>query len=225
MSAATAVAAAPGALAQTEGAVHRYERVRLSDRQGRPLHAGALRRQESYIFDYPYVSTPCFLIRLNRPAPAGIHLQPSEGVAYDWSGGVGRDRAVVAFSAICPHQLSFPSRVRSVIDYRRDKSEAAGRANVIVCCAHHSVYDPAAGARVLDGPAPQPLTAILLEYETKTDALYATGTVGIEVYREFFSAYRKELNQVYGRGGYRKRVSGSTAVEPMGLYTRRRVHC
>ena len=31
------------------------------------------------------------------------------------------------------------------------------RGSVIHCCADHSVYDPAAGARVVAGPAPQPL--------------------------------------------------------------------
>ncbi len=225
MTAAGAVAAAPQVLAQTGGALHRYDRVQLTDHKGHPLHAGALRRQETYVFNYPYVSTPCFLIRLAAAAPGGARMQPSEGAAYVWPGGVGRDRAVVAFSAICPHQLSFPSHVRSVIDYRHDKSDTAGRAGVIVCCAHHSVYDPAAGARVLGGPAPQPLATIVLEHEPQTDSLHAVGTVGVEVFDEFFAAYRKELNEYYGRGAYRERVSATAAVESMDRYTRHRVHC
>lgn len=225
LTAATAVAAAPRVLAETGGSLHTHERAQLTDRQGRPLTAHALRRQETYIFNYPYASTPCFLLRLKEPAPDGLELKPKEGSPYTWPGGVGSDHTVVAFSAICPHQLSFPSAVRSVIDYRRDKSQAAGRAGVIVCCAHGSVYDPAHGARVLGGPAPQPLTAIALEHDPKTDHLYAVGTMGIEVFDQFFSAYRKELNQYYGRGAYREPVSGKAPVETMDRYTRNRIHC
>jgi len=42
---------------------------------------------------------------------------------------------------------------------------------VIHCCSEHSQYDPAEGARVVAGPAPQPLAAILLDHDPASDAL------------------------------------------------------
>jgi Rieske Fe-S protein len=46
---------------------------------------------------------------------------------------------------------------------------------MIHCCAEHSEYDPAAGAKVMAGPAKQPLATILLDYDATTDELSATG--------------------------------------------------
>jgi Rieske Fe-S protein len=109
----------------------------------------------------PYVTTPCFLIDLGAPAEAGAELETSDGRPYRWSGGVGPGRSIVAFSAICAHRMSYPTRNVSFIDYRHKpmNTEAAGddwwsRGQVIYCCSEGSVYDPSDGARVLAGPAP-----------------------------------------------------------------------
>ena len=80
-------------------------------------------------------------------------------------GASGAGRNVVAFSAICAHKLAYPTREVSFIRYQRESS-ATSSARVIHCCADHSVYDPAQGARVVAGPAPQPLAGIVLEYDT-----------------------------------------------------------
>jgi hypothetical protein len=60
--------------------------------------------------------------------------------------------------------MSYPTPQITFISYR-EKSTASGvmRANTIYCCSEHSEYDPFAGAKVVGGPAPQPLAAILLE--------------------------------------------------------------
>jgi Rieske Fe-S protein len=60
------------------------------------------------------------------------------------------------------------------------------------------VYDPAEGARVLSGPAPQPLAAIVLEYQPDEEALYALGTVGAEQFDAFFDKYRMKVALEYG---------------------------
>jgi Rieske Fe-S protein len=124
-------------------------------------------RRCSYVFHYPYVTTPCFLIDLGAPAEAGAELETSDGRPYRWTGGVGPGRSIVAFSAICAHRMSYPTRNVSFIDYRHKpmNTEAAGddwwsRGQVIYCCSEGSVYDPSDGARVLAGPAPQPLAAV-----------------------------------------------------------------
>jgi hypothetical protein len=46
-------------------------------------------------------------------------------------------------------------------------------AHVIHCCGDNSRYDPLQGARVIDGPAPQPLAAVLLEWDAGSDQLHA----------------------------------------------------
>ena len=73
----------------------------------------------------------------------------------------------MAFSAICAHKLSHPSQAVSFIGYRPKPIGFVGadnkvvrRQHVIQCCSEHSIYDPAQGARVVSGPAPQPLASI-----------------------------------------------------------------
>ena len=156
-----------------------YRRVRLVDIHGTPIRAGALVADTNYVFQYPFAATPCFLLRLPTPVAGRASLRRVDGGRYDWSGGVGADRAVVAFSAICAHKLAYPTRDVSFIRYQRGRSATSGGA-VIHCCADHSVYDPAQGARVVSGPAPQPLAAIVLEHDAASDGLHALGTVGPE---------------------------------------------
>src|SRR6266850_2372424 len=98
-------------------------------------------------------------------------------------------REFVAYSAICAHRLTYPTRDISFISYRAEKSAGNRFSSVIHCCSEHSQYDPAEGARVVAGPAPQPLAAILLEHDAGTDEVHAIGTLGGELFNEFFEKY------------------------------------
>ena len=171
-----------------------YARTLLTDESGQPLRAARLVSGRNYIFHYPFESTPCFLLNLGRPTARAVHLKTEDGSAYEWTGGVGPDQAIVGYSAICAHRLSYPTPQISFISYR-EKSTASRimRANTIHCCSEHSEYDPAAGARVLSGPAPQPLSAILLEHDRATDTLYAVGTLGGEMFNAFFDKFEFKL--------------------------------
>ena len=143
-----------------------YARVQLTDERGRPLNAASLVAGRNYIFHYPFESTPCFLLNLGKPTVRDVQLKTENGSAYQWAGGVGPNRSVVGYSAICAHRMSYPTPQISFISYReKSTAGAAGRPNTIHCCSEHSQYDPAAGAKVLSGPAPQPLAAILLEHD------------------------------------------------------------
>jgi hypothetical protein len=97
--------------------------------------------------------------------------------------------------------------------------------NVIHCCADHSVYDPAAGARVLSGPAPQPLAAILLDYDAERDELAALGTVGPEQFEAFFRKYDFKLAMDYGPGKASVPVGPTTIVREMTQYCRQTIQC
>jgi hypothetical protein len=115
-----AVAANPSLIAEPAGELVPAERVRLVDGSGQTLLPEKLTVGKSYIFHYPYVTTPCFLIDLGVAAEPGEELTTSDGNPYRWSGGVGPGRSIVAFSAICAHRMSYPTRSVSFIDYRHE---------------------------------------------------------------------------------------------------------
>jgi Rieske Fe-S protein len=201
-----------------------YARVKLLDARGSPLRAKAIPANRNLIFHYPYASTPCFLLNLGRPAKASAQLKTVDNQPYEWRGGVGPARAIVAYSAICAHKLSYPTRDISFISYRAEKSAGNKLASVIHCCSEHSQYDPAEGARVLAGPAPQPLATILLEHNSNTDEIHAVGTLGGEVFNEFFSKYQFKLELEHG-GAARRAVDGSCVVQELENYCRQQVKC
>jgi arsenite oxidase small subunit len=201
-----------------------YERTRLIDIHGTPLRARALAAETNYVFHYPFAATPCFLIRLPRAVAEGATLKREDGRSYAWSGGVGPERALVAFSAICAHKLAYPTREVSFIRYQKDRSNTSDGA-VIHCCADHSVYDPARGARVVSGPAPQPLAGILLEHDAARDELFATGTIGAEQFEPFFAKYQIKLELEYGPGRARSPVGGAVVVRELSSYCRTTIQC
>src|SRR5438105_15932486 len=83
----------------------RYARARLVDENGAPLRAAAVPANRNLIFHYPYAATPCFLLNLGRRA-AAAELITAGHARYEWQGGVGAERAIVAYSAICAHKLT-----------------------------------------------------------------------------------------------------------------------
>ncbi len=207
-----------------EAEPHLYTRTQLLDVHGDPIQVRALATRTNYVFNYPFVATPCFLLDLGQPVTATVPLLRADGTSYSWSGGAGPRRSVVAFSAICAHKLAYPTREVSFIRYQPARSPTSD-GNVIHCCADHSVYDPAAGARVLSGPAPQPLAAILLDYDPERDALFALGTVGAEQFDAFFRKYDFRLALDYGAGRAKLPVGATTVVRPLTEYCRQTIDC
>src|SRR5215469_10535036 len=176
-----------------------YARSLLIDVHGEPIKASRLIANTNYVFQYPFAATPCFLLNLGHAAAVVGAMRRADGETCRWDGGAGPSRSIVAFSAICAHKLAYPTREISFIRFQRDRSPTSD-GNVIHCCADHSVYDPSAGARVVSGPAPQPLAAILLEYEPERGGLAAVGTVGAEQFDDFFRKYDFKLTLEYGQG-------------------------
>jgi arsenite oxidase small subunit len=208
-----------------------YGRVKLVSPDGEPLKAKLLSGYDAYIFSYPFRSTPCFLMKLQESPAHDVPLATEEQEKYTWRGGVGPDGTIVAFSAICAHQLAYPTKDLSAINYYvTGKSELASKGHiketsVIVCCAHGSIYDPAQGAKVLSGPATQPLAAIALEYDKDTDELSATGVYGGKVFDNFFKAYKTDLLAAYGPGVARRPMTDTSVAVPMAAYTRLQLRC
>lgn len=181
----------------------------------------SLETGKAYIFGYPYLTTPCFLVRLGKSAPA----------KGSWPGGVGQDQSVVAFSAICSHKMTHPAKPISHITYRHQPisfHDASGvrqtRDGLISCCSERSIYDPADGAAVLSGPAPSPLAAIALAVDEK-GRLSATGSIGPDRYDEFLQKFGFRLAMEYGVTDVRERAAETAVTVPADEFSLQQVLC
>ena len=201
---ASAVAIAAGAQSRlVYSDVKDFAKVKLVDESGQPIKASSLSGKEAYIFMYPYASTPCFLISLAGAA----------------EGGVGPNKNVVGYLAVCTHQLAFPKKSESQISYIPGNSDVAGQSGSITCCVHNSAFDAAAGGKVLTGKASAPLPAVRLEHDAATDELYATGMSGAEVIEDFFKANRAKFNREMGFGKYKHEVKDTAQTILLSKYS------
>jgi Rieske Fe-S protein len=214
-------AASGGLPAVAAGEPQRHARSLLVNAFGDPFTAALLKPGEPHLFNYPFVASPVFLLAMEREvAPA--ELVTESKLRYVAPAGVGPRKAIVAFSAICAHKLMYPTPALSFIGVR--KGLAGEPAQVIHCCGDNSRYDPAQGARVLAGPAPQPLAAVLLEWDAKTDRLWAVGTQGGEMFAAFFEKYAFKLEMELG-GRARDRSGAASVVQPAQRYSRQWQSC
>jgi arsenite oxidase small subunit len=201
-----------------------YTKSRLVDADGKPIKASTLSTAEAYFFNYPIKSAPCLLIKLGSAA-GPVDLKTQAGEAYTWQGGTGPDKDIVAYSAICSHQLAYPMKSATVVAYSAEQSELAGKKGVITCCAHNSVFDPAKGAEVTYGPATQPLAAIKLEYDPADDSLHATGVYGGDLFKEFIKSYKSDLMEEFGRGDYKQPTDADVKAVLLSKYSDAVVTC
>ncbi|HOB00234.1 MAG TPA: Rieske 2Fe-2S domain-containing protein [Casimicrobium huifangae] len=183
-----------------------YSAALLVDERGSPFNSRLLQLRTNYLFHYPFVATPCLLIDLGRDV-----------------GGVGLGRSIVAFSAICSHQLAYPAKEVSFIRFQA-KASTHSEAERIHCCADHSVYDPAQGARVVAGPAPAPLAQIELSYDAKTGNLTATGLRGTDQFDAFFRKYDFKLGMEFG-GRARDLVGRTSQLQELTRFCRNVAQC
>lgn len=200
-----------------------YERVLLVDERGEPLRASSLAPLTNYVFNYPYEATPVFLLDLGKPVPPQS-LATRDHETYAWPGGTGTRRSIVAYSAICAHRLVYPTRDVSFISFRKTRARKGVQDEVIHCCSENSQYDPAHGARVLAGPADQPLCAVLLQHEPERDTLTAYGTLGGELFDEFFRRYEARLALESGPRA-RQAARQRAVVRELTRYCRNAVQC
>lgn len=209
-----------------------YTRSCLVDEKNRPVGVEDLEIGETYIFHYPFRTTPCFLIRFGEAVRPGKPLETESGERYRWPGGVGPQRAVVAFSAICAHKMTHPAKSVSFINYRPEtinykdnKDNPAQGRHLIYCCSENSVYDARDGARVLGGPAAQPLAAVGLEYEQNSGSLIATGTFGGEMFEKFFAEFTTRLQLEYQVTDVSAEVGETTLIQHIDDFTDTLVLC
>lgn len=200
-----------------------YPKALLVNERGDPLRASQLKPLSNYVFHYPFEATPVFLLDLGRPLnPHSLTTQDRN--SYSWPGGVGRNRSIVAYSAICAHQLVYPTRDVSFISFRKTRAQRGVQDGLIHCCAEHSQYDPARGAEVLSGPAKQPLAAVLLTHDPQADTLTAQGTLGGELFAEFFRKYEMKLSLDVGPKA-KNAVTGQAVVRELEKFCKNPIQC
>ncbi len=189
-----------------------YEKVQLVDAAGNPIKASALKKEVNYVFNYPHVSTPCILLNLPKATERDVTLKSEEGQSYVWKGGLGKDKSIVAYSAICSHQLAHPTPEDSFLQYvpTSGKTMAYKSGGVIVCSSHLSAFDAGSGSKRVAGPAAQPLASIVIEIAAD-DTIWASGVLGPDKFHDYFTAYKPELKQFYGGRKAAKEVVKFTA--------------
>lgn len=214
---ATVVAVNPslirGNLYANDGTLYKsYEKTQLVDAAGKPIKASALAKEVTYIFNYPYASTPCMLINLPQPTDKEVALKSDSGESYVWKSGVGKERTIVAYVAICTHQMTHPTPNDSFITYvpKAKKTMAYDKSGIIVCSSHLSAFDAGAGAKVLGGAATQPLSAVVLEHAAD-DTLWAVGILGQDKFHDYFKEFRPEFKEFYGGPAEAKKLVSISA--------------
>lgn len=214
---ATVMAVSPsmirGNLYAADGTLYKaYEKVQLVDAAGKPIKASTLAKEVTYIFNYPHASTPCMLINLPKATSKEVELTSENGEKYVWKSGVGKEGTVVAYVAICTHQMTHPTPNDSFITYvpTAKKTMAYDKSGIIVCSSHLSAFDAGAGAKVLGGAATQPLNSVVLEHAAD-DTLWAVGILGSDKFQDYFKSFRPELKEFYGGPAEAKKLVSISA--------------
>lgn len=201
-----------------------YNKALLVKEDGSPLREENLKPHVNYIFFYPYASTPCYLINLDEEIKP-VEIKLKDGSGYKWQGGVGSKKSIVAYSAICAHQWSYPTKEYSFINYYPPDtpSEITKKSGIIQCCAHLALYDPKEGGKVIDGPAEVPLASVILQIED--GKIYAVGILGIDQFDNFFENYKADLRKQYGSTAKAKELVEKSVVMEVDKYVQAVVRC
>ncbi|HEV2167163.1 MAG TPA: Rieske 2Fe-2S domain-containing protein [Thermoplasmata archaeon] len=153
-----------------------YPKVQLLDLDGSPLTVAKVEKEynvltsDVILFNYPLLNEPNFLINL-APATAG------GAGATNVKNGIGHQRSIVAFSAICQH-LGCPAPALHYYPPGMCPQTPSGQSFYIHCTCHGSTYDATNGAANLTGPAVLPLPQVILEWNSADDTIFAVNEVG-----------------------------------------------
>ncbi|MEZ4630913.1 MAG: Rieske 2Fe-2S domain-containing protein [Deinococcales bacterium] len=198
-----------------------FEALPLLNAEGEVLRLSGLEPHTPYIFHYPYVSTPNFLINLDQSLEA-VEIPLADGKSYLWPGGIGKDKSIVALSAICPHAYSFVSEKSGILNYAAPNDL---HGPLISCCAHVSRFDAAQGGKVSAGPSPFALAAVHLVYDEAEDSALAVGILGQNYLDNFLQAQRDVLKENFGSLGKAKVANDMLNVVSYESYTALPLSC
>ena len=184
---------------------------------------------QAFLFHYPLVCTPALLINLGQSAPP-LHairyrIGLNEEGEHNWPGGTGPNQSIVAFSAICPHDLTYNTRQLALISYHHKKSGYyAPQDRVITCCSHGTAYDAAKGGQPIMGPAKKPLGSVPLIYDKAEGSLAPAALQGYSVIPAFLRKHRKTLRRDFGKT-YKSKVKGKIILTPLDKFSAKTIKC
>ena len=138
------------------------------------------------------------------------------GGNYQWGGGVGPNKGIVAYTAICSHNQTYPTTAKSVINPFPSEG-------VIKCCAHKRRFDLTKGG--VCNKKSEPLASIVLEWDEKTDQLFATGLVGRDFFKQFFKRQNRKLRVTYGSTRVAKEPVEKIQLMLLEEYTKKQNQC
>ena len=199
-----------------------YEKVQLVDASGSAIKASTLKQETNYVFNYPFVGTPSILLDLGEETAKDVKLKSEDGEEYMWKGGIGAKRSIVAYSAICSHQLAHPTPDDSFLQYlpRGKTTMACKESGVMVCSSHLSAFDTKQGCKQIAGPAEQALASIVIEI-AEDDTLWASAVLGPDKFHDYFKRYKPEMKKFYGgKRKAKKRVKDSALTVTLNEYTK-----
>ncbi len=201
-------------------------------RNGAPIRLADFSPGQSYIFHFPYVATPCMIFNVGTPMKQQLTLTTESGEDYVWKGGTGPEHSIVSYSAICAHRMSYPAKSASFLNYRHSKvvyfdenRVRQEKERIIYCCSERSVYDARNGAKVLAGPAPQPLATILLEYDENEDSFFAMGSLGGNLFNKFLQDFEFRLQLDFKINNVRELVKKQVELFTLEEFTEVIVRC
>jgi arsenite oxidase small subunit len=122
------------------------------------VNVAAIDSSKPLRFNYPLVDTPNVLLKVGRKA----------------ENGVGPESDIVAYSDVCQHLGCFYGVLSSGASPPCNSSYKA-RGMEGYCCCHGGQFDLVNGAKVIGGPPPRPVPAVMLEYDKNTGDIYAIG--------------------------------------------------
>jgi Rieske Fe-S protein len=211
---AVAIAIAPALITEPlradDGKLYKsFKKIMLKDGDGNPLKASTLVKEENYVFNFPYRSTPSFLVDLGESTQKDVTLMADDGTEYLFKGGVGEKGSIVAFSAICPHQLTHPTPDTSFFQYVKKgvKTMAYDKTvgGIFVCSSHLSAFTPKDGGKRVGGPAKDGLTQIVLELDSD-GVLWAVGALGPDRFHDYLDSFKGEFKKFYGNKSKAKKL-------------------
>ncbi len=197
--------------------------------QNKILTVNQLPVGKAYLFFYPLVCTPALLINVGkviRPLQ-DIRYKTAfnEEYSFDWSGGAGPQNSLVAYSAICPHDLIYPTKELNLLSYRHKRAGYyTPQDNLITCCGSGSAYDVTKGGHTVQGASKKNLSSITLQYDPQTTTLAPQAIQGYNVIPSFLRKHRKTLRKTFGKN-YHASVKGKIILTPLDHYAAKTVKC
>ena len=168
-----------------------YTRARLVDEKGAPLRAKAIPANRNLIFHYPFAVDALLPAQPGQARPAPVQLKTADNQPYEWHGGVGAGalgRRV--FGDLRPQALLPDARHQlHQLPHREERAQPARQRDPLLLGAQP--VRPG-GGRARWSPAPRRSRSPRSCWNgmPARDEIYAVGTLGGEMFNEFFAEVR-----------------------------------